>query len=427
MSGFFLPKNIFSKYNIENQINFNLKLIIMEGICYLNSNDGTGILAFGIDEQFKCNDKNCLNQLQQFIDKHANSYLFGCLNYDLKNELENLESNNFDGIEFPKMIFWKPKYVVQLNKENYTFLQGERTEESFEFLDTFTEEETDNNFHKFSINFKERTSKTKYIETVKKLKEYIQRGDIYEINYCQEFYADNIEITYALDTYFKLNNISKAPFSSYVEIDDFLVFCGSPERFIQKKGEQLISQPIKGTAPRDSNLQIDNLIKIQLENSPKERSENIMIVDLVRNDFSKIAQKETVKVEELCGIYSFATVHQMISTISCVPKPEVTFTDIIKSTFPMGSMTGAPKHSAMQLIEGHEDFKRGLYSGSIGYISPNGDFDFNVVIRSMIYNKKKKYLSCSVGGAITILSDPEKEYEECLVKVKKLLDGMHDQ
>ena len=398
----------------------------MAGTCYLNSNDGTGILAVRIEEQFKCNEENCLNELQEFINRHTKSYLFGCLNYDLKNEIENLQSTNFDGLEFPKVIFWKPKYVVQLNKENYTFLQGEKTEESFEFLDAFTEEETDSNFHKFNIAFKERTPKVKYIETVNKLKGYIQRGDIYEVNYCQEFYAENIEIPYALDMYFKLNNISKAPFSSYVEIDDFIVFCGSPERYIQKTGEHLISQPIKGTAPRDSNTEKDDLIKFQLENSPKERSENIMIVDLVRNDFSKIAQKETVKVEELCEIYSFPMVHQMISTISCVPKSEISFTEIIKATFPMGSMTGAPKHSAMQLIEEHEDFKRGLYSGSIGYISPNGDFDFNVVIRSMIYNKQKKYLSCSVGGAITILSDPENEYEECLVKVKKLLDGMHD-
>jgi para-aminobenzoate synthetase component 1 len=399
----------------------------MEGICYLNSNDGTGILAFGIEEQFVCANDNSLSDVQLFIDKYKGSYIFGCLSYDLKNEIENLKSTNYDGIEFPNVILWKPKYVVQLNKENYTFLQGEKNSESFEFLDAFAEEETDSNFHKFNVDFIERTSKEKYINTVLKLKDYIQRGDIYEINYCQEYYAENVEIPYALGAYFKLNNISKAPFSSFLQIEDFLVFCGSPERFIQKTREKLISQPIKGTAPRDSNSEIDLQLKKELENNPKERSENIMIVDLVRNDFSKIAKKETVKVDELCGIYSFKTVHQMISTVSCEPQVDKNFTDIIKATFPMGSMTGAPKYSAMQLIESHEDFKRGLYSGSIGYISPNGDFDFNVVIRSMIYNKKKKYLSCSVGGAITILSEPEKEYEECLVKVKKLLDGMHDQ
>lgn len=399
----------------------------MEGICYLNSNDGTGILAFGIEEQFVCVNDNSLSDVQLFIDKYKGSYIFGCLSYDLKNEIENLRSTNYDGIEFPNAIFWKPKYVVQLNKENYTFLQGEKNSESFEFLDAFAEEETDSNFHKFNVDFIERTSKEKYINTVLKLKDFIQRGDIYEINYCQEYYAENVEIPYALGAYFKLNNISKAPFSSFLQIEDFLVFCGSPERFIQKTGEKLISQPIKGTAPRNSNSEIDLQLKKELENNPKERSENIMIVDLVRNDFSKIAKKETVKVDELCGIYSFKTVHQMISTVSCEPQVDKNFTDIIKATFPMGSMTGAPKYSAMQLIESHEDFKRGLYSGSIGYISPNGDFDFNVVIRSMIYNKKKKYLSCSVGGAITILSEPEKEYEECLVKVKKLLDGMHDQ
>jgi len=200
----------------------------MEGICYLNSNDGTGILAFGIEEQFVCVNDNALSDLQLFIDKNKGSFIFGCLSYDLKNEIETLSSSNYDGVEFPNVIFWKPKYVVQLNKENYTFLQGEKNSESFDFLDAFTEEETDTNFHKFNINFKERTSKEKYINTVLKLKDFIQRGDIYEINYCQEYYAENVEIPYALGTYFKLNNISKAPFLIYIQIDDFQFFCGSP-------------------------------------------------------------------------------------------------------------------------------------------------------------------------------------------------------
>jgi para-aminobenzoate synthetase component 1 len=316
---------------------------------------------------------------------------------------------------------------VRLQKENYIFLQGEKNSEIFDFLNYFLEEETDANFHKFDIQFQSRTSKEKYIENVIKLKESIQRGDIYEVNYCQEFFAENVEIKFPLDTYFKLNNISKAPFSGFLQLDDYLVFCGSPERYIQKKGNKLISQPIKGTAARSEDLKIDEQNKLALENSPKERSENVMIVDLVRNDFSKIAQKGSVNVEELCKVYSFATVHQMISNIACEPKNSTSFTDIIRATFPMGSMTGAPKVSAMELIEKHEDFKRGLYSGSIGYISPNGDFDFNVVIRSLIYNRKTNYLSCAVGGAITIQSDPEAEFEECQIKVKKIMDGLHDE
>lgn len=399
----------------------------MENICYLNSNDGTGILTFGVDSEINISGVNSLEKLQEFIDENKDSYIFGCLSYDLKNDIEALNSANFDGLNFPDLHFWKPKYVVRLQKENYIFLQGEKNSEIFDFLNYFLEEETDANFHKFNIDFKSRTTKEDYIENVKKIKTSIQRGDVYEVNYCQEFYAENVEIKYPLDTYFKLNNISKAPFSGFLQLDDYLVFCGSPERYIQKKDNKLISQPIKGTAARSEDEIIDNQNKEVLERSPKERSENVMIVDLVRNDFSKIAQEGSVNVEELCKVYSFATVHQMISTIACEPKESTNFTDIIRATFPMGSMTGAPKVSAMELIEKHEDFKRGLYSGSIGYISPNGDFDFNVVIRSLIYNRKTNYLSCAVGGAITIQSDPEAEFEECQIKVKKIMDGLHDE
>lgn len=399
----------------------------MENICYLNSNDGTGILTFGVETEIKSTGINSIEKLQTFLNETKDSYIFGCLSYDLKNDIENLNSTNFDGLEFPDLHFWKPQYVVRLQKENYIFLQGEKNSEIFDFLNYFLEEETDVNFHKFNIEFKSRTTKENYIENVKKIKASIQRGDVYEVNYCQEFYAENVEINYPLDTYFKLNNISKAPFSGFLQLEDYLVFCGSPERYIQKKENKLISQPIKGTAARNEDLKIDELNKLVLENSQKERSENVMIVDLVRNDFSKIAQKGSVNVEELCKVYSFATVHQMISTIACEPKDKTSFTDIIRATFPMGSMTGAPKVSAMELIEKHEDFKRGLYSGSIGYISPNGDFDFNVVIRSLIYNRKTNYLSCAVGGAITIQSDPEAEFEECQIKVKKIMDGLHDE
>jgi para-aminobenzoate synthetase component I len=220
--------------------------------------------------------------------------------------------------------------------------------------------------------------------------------------------------------------LTKAPFSSFLQFDDFSAFCGSPERFLQKKGDVLRSEPIKGTSKRGKTDEEDEQLKNNLQNDAKERSENIMVVDLVRNDLSKIAIKDSVKVEELCALYSFKTVHQLISTITCTVEEKTSFTDIIKATFPMGSMTGVPKIKAMQIIEEFESFKRGLYSGSIGYIMPNGDFDFNVVIRSLLYNKKEKYLSCSVGGAITSLSSAQEEYKECLVKVKRILDGMNE-
>lgn len=395
-------------------------------VAYLNSNDGSGLLAFGEGERLIANSGMALHDLELFLNYHAKKYLFGYLGYDLKNEIENLKSENKDNKGFPDLFFWVPKYVVKLQGEHFEFVQGDKTRESFDFLNYFLEEETDQNFHPYNLNFQPTISKEKYLENVLKLKEHIQQGDIYEVNYCQEFLVKDVDINFSLDAYFKLNNITKAPFSSYIQFDDYTIFCGSPERFIKRTGNKLLSQPIKGTAKRNPNKEQDDILKSTLLSDPKERAENVMIVDLVRNDLSKLATKNSVAVDELFGIYSFETVHQMMSTVSCELKENTSFTDILRATFPMGSMTGAPKLSAMELIEKHEDFKRGIYSGSIGYIDPEGDFDFNVVIRSLFYNKQKKMMTCDVGGAITIQSDPEKEYEECLTKVQRILDGMNE-
>lgn len=394
-----------------------------KNICYLNSNDQSGILAFGSGKLLELNGTHVLETIHDFINEHKGKYIFMALSYDTKNEIEDLYSRNPDEIEFPAAVIWCPDVVVKIKDREYTFVQGEETELNRQTLNQFLKENTLKSDLESSYQFIPRISKETYIQKVKKLKDHIQRGDIYEINYCQEFNSYNADIQLNKDTYFKLNNITKAPFSSYFHFGDFDVYCGSPERFIKLKNNQLITQPIKGTIRRGVTNQEDEELKQQLEQDPKERAENIMIVDLMRNDFSKLAQKDSVQVDELCGIYSFETVHQMISTISCTIDKEKSFTDIIKATFPMGSMTGAPKIKAMELIEEYEDFKRGLYSGSIGYIAPNGDFDFNVIIRTVIYNRRLKTLSCAVGSAITIQSDAEKEYEECLIKIQKIIDA----
>jgi para-aminobenzoate synthetase component 1 len=398
----------------------------MKEICYFNRNDGSGLLGFGLESSIRISDAHCLDRLQDFINENESKYIFGALNYNLKNEIYNLESSKEDRINFPTILFWVPKYVVKIQQEHFDFVQGEKNEESFAFLNYFLEEETDLNFHHYNDRIKPRLKKSDYLEKIKKIKSYLQRGDVYEVNFCQEFFADNIEIPFELDLYFKLNQIAKAPFSSYLKFDEFTVFCNSPERFIEFKNGTLTTQPMKGTAARNENEKMDQFNKKDLENNPKERSENIMIVDLVRNDLSKIAKKNSVTVNELCEIQSFPTVHQMISSVSCTPKDKTSFTDIIRATFPMGSMTGAPKISALKIIDELEDFNRGLYSGSIGYIDPKGDFDFNVMIRSLIYNSRKKYLSCGVGSAITILSDEEKEFEECQMKVDKILSVLRN-
>lgn len=272
--------------------------------------------------------------------------------------------------------------------------------------------------------FKARTPQSRYTLQFDQLKNALQRGDIYEVNYCQEFYAEQCSIERPIALFGRLNELTKAPHAAYFQTDGHYVLCASPERFIQKTGKLLRSEPIKGTAPRSKDQRQDAHFATSLQNNPKERAENIMIVDLVRNDLSQIATKNSVQVDELCQIYSFETVHQMISKISCELDQSVGFSEILKACFPMGSMTGAPKIAAMQQIEAHEDFKRGLYSGSIGLIDPDGDFDFNVVIRSLLYNRKTQYLSCAAGSAITIGANAEDEFQECLLKAEKLIHGL---
>ncbi|MEJ6675738.1 MAG: anthranilate synthase component I family protein, partial [Polaribacter sp.] len=249
--------------------------------------------------------------------------------------------------------------------------------------------------------------------------DHIKRGDLYEANFCQEFYAENASIN-PVEVYKHLNDISEPPFASFLKMDHQYALCASPERYLKKEGLKIISQPIKGTAKRLISAIDDDKIATDLSRDIKERAENVMIVDLVRNDLSKTAKIATVKVEELCKVYSFKQVHQMISTVVSEIDTTTHPIETLRSTFPMGSMTGAPKVSAMKIIEKLEETKRGLYSGTIGYFTPENDFDFNVVIRSILYNEEKKYISYSVGGDITEKSVVEKEYEECLLKAKAM-------
>ena len=278
----------------------------------------------------------------------------------------------------------------------------------------------------WTIDVQSALTKEEYISTIEKLRTHILRGDCYEINYCQEFFATGADID-ALQVYKQLTAISPNPFSCYYKLDDKYVLCASPERYLQKKGNHILSQPIKGTFKRNlENKAADNDLKKQLQESEKDKSENVMVVDLVRNDLSKVCKEGTVKVDELFGVYSFPQVHQMISTITGELNDNVDLSDILKASFPMGSMTGAPKQRVMELIEQYEKTKRGIYSGAVGYISPNKDFDFNVVIRSILYNATNQYLSYLVGGAITFYSDPEKEYAECLLKAEAIKKVLQD-
>ena len=357
-------------------------------------------------------------------------WIFGYLTYDLKNTTEQLKSDNFDGLEFPELYFFQPKKLF-LIKDNDVEIQYLKMVDD-EIEDDLLEIQNEIDCHpersrKISnnIKIKLRIHKDDYFEKVTKMLAHIHRGDIYEANFCQEFYAEDSEIN-PLETFKKLNNISKPPFATFLKIEDKYLMSASPERYIKKKGNTVISQPIKGTAKRSTNTIEDIKLAEDLSKDLKERSENIMIVDLVRNDLSHTATKGSVEVKELCKVYSFLQVHQMISTIQSQVQPETHPLDIIKTTFPMGSMTGAPKISAMKIIEVLEETKRGLYSGSVGYFTPKGDFDFNVIIRSILFNETKKYISYSVGSAITAKSNPLKEYEECLVKAKAMREALEN-
>lgn len=381
------------------------------------------ILAVDAFTSIKTDFHNAFEDLKQY-QQTTKDWLFGYLSYDLKNDIEDLRSNNFDGLEFPDLFFFQPKKVF--------LLKGNELEIQYllfcddEFEDDFNEivESQSRSFgtkaeSSAPLKIEQRISKDLYVEKVNQMLHHIHIGDMYEANFCMEFYAENAVID-PQEKFRKLNEISQAPFSVFFKNHKHFLLSASPERYLKKVGETIISQPIKGTSKRAADPVEDEESKATLASDEKERAENIMITDLVRNDLSHTAQKGSVEVKELCGIYSFLQVHQMISTVVSKLDKQYSAVDVLKSTFPMGSMTGAPKISVMKIIENVEETKRGLYSGAVGYFTPESDFDFNVVIRSILYNQEKQYVSFSVGSAITSKSVPEKEYEECLLKARAM-------
>lgn len=377
------------------------------------------VLAVDAFTSIKTDSHNAFEDLKQY-QQTTKDWIFGYLSYDLKNDVEPLQSRNFDGLDFPDLFFFQPKKIFLLKgnqlEMQYLSLCDDEFEGDFDEI-AIRQESKSQIVDKITI--RQRISEKSYLEKVSKMLNHIHQGDLYEANFCMEFYAENANID-PLQKFQKLNEISQPPFAVFFKNDKHFLLSASPERYLKKEGDSLLSQPIKGTARRFSEPDEDQKAKIQLASDPKERAENIMITDLVRNDLSHTAQKGSVQVTELCGIYSFMQVHQMISTVTSRLDPQYGVIDALKTTFPMGSMTGAPKISAMKIIDQLEESKRGLYSGAVGYFTPDGDFDFNVVIRSILYNQEKGYVSFSVGSAITSLSSPEKEYEECLLKAKAM-------
>lgn len=381
------------------------------------------IVAAGAKEWVTASSGNAFEELEKFSHEN-NGWLFGHFNYDLKNELENLESQHEDGIGFADLYFFTPQILLLISQEEISIATS--TSFPHQVWNAIQKEGLPEKRKKrIPISFQNKFSQFEYIDVVKQLQKHIQRGDCYEINFCQEFYARDIELD-PVRTFAALSAISPTPFAAFYRNQQNYLLCASPERYLQTSGQHIISQPIKGTWKRDrDDEEADALNRGQLYTNAKERSENVMVVDLVRNDLSKVCEEGSVQVDELFGIYSFPQLHQMISTISGTLKKGTSWIDIIKASFPMGSMTGAPKKKVMELIEQYEKTKRGIFSGAVGYVTPERDMDFNVVIRSILYNQSARYLSYQVGSGITFYSEAEKEYEECLLKaaaIKRVLE-----
>ncbi len=412
---------------IENPGEFKLRLLIwsqqFREVLFLDSNDYPQkyssfdcLLAVDAFTSIKTDHFDAFKKLDEYQRTSAD-WLFGYMSYDLKNDVEDLVSANYDGLEFPDLYFFQPKklFILKDGQLEISYL-GMCDDE----IETDIKEILEINTGRLEVNPKTRTvirpriDKNSYLQKVGQMLAHLHRGDIYEANFCMEFFAEDAVID-PLSTFKKLNDLSRPPFAAFFKNHKNFALCASPERYLRKTADFVISQPIKGTSRRDADPETDVKLRDNLQRNEKEQSENIMIVDLVRNDLSRTASKGSVEVEELCGVHTFPQVHHLISTITSrvVDFPPA---EILRTTFPMGSMTGAPKISAMKIIDRLEESKRGLYSGAIGYFTPEGDFDFNVVIRSILYDEDRKYLSFSAGSAITAKSDPEQEYNECMVK-----------
>lgn len=386
--------------------------------CYLD-NQGYS------DESYECllavnavqsiTDRSSFKEVDNFLSA-SKAWSFGHLSYGLKAELHQLPFSKKDRIGFPHFFFFQPEVLISLRKNELT-IHASNPREVYNQIMT---EHSGIEYEKQQIDFKHGISKEEYLSIIHQLQARILRGDCYEINFCQEFFSENVSIK-PLAVFQSLLELSPTPFSAFYRLDDKYLICASPERFLKRIGNKIISQPMKGTEKRDLKDTLkDEQLKRTLYFDKKERAENVMVVDLVRNDLSKVCKDGTVKVDELFGIYSFPQVHQMVSTISGELKNNISFSQIIEASFPMGSMTGAPKYKVMELIDEYEPVGRGLFSGSVGYIDPKGNFDFNVVIRSILYNAGTQSLSYYAGSGVTFYSDAEKEWEECLLKAEAI-------
>jgi para-aminobenzoate synthetase component 1 len=419
-----LVKRSKTVFNVKNHPDIKVQLLdwarVSSPIAWYDSNDYPyqnndfdAILALEAIEE-----NPWLTSAKELQSVLGTDWFFGFFSYEYSTVWERVKPTNPSFLSVPQLQFFRPKKIWLLKGNTLTALYLE-SDDSITDFSQITNTEISSDSSLTSINLTPRITKDVYLQHANALKKHIMRGDIYEVNYCMEWYADGVTIS-PITLFNALNEIGKTPFSAFLSFGNKYLMSASPERFLRRRGDALTSQPIKGTAARQEDAALDKSVAEALRQDSKERSENIMITDLVRNDLSRIAQKGSVEVSEQCEVYTFAQVHQMISTITAQCDSNLSSLDVINACFPMGSMTGAPKQRAMELINQHEHGQRGLYSGAVGYFNPNGDFDFNVVIRSLVYDATSKYLSTHVGSALTAAADPSKEYDECQLKVKAI-------
>lgn len=376
---------------------------------------GCGVIDFF---QIKSIHNTFHTDLKNFLERNKGRYIMGHISFEAKDIFEHSSTTLPTYIDTPLITFFVPKHVISVQDEKINILSSILSDD--EVLNEIANSKAFPKHPYIEGHGGFAITKDTYIRDVKQLIQHIQRGDIYEINYCQPYHIQGIDLDPYL-FYDKMRNVSKPPFGALYRIGQQFLCCASPERFVARRNTKLITQPIKGTNRRLADAGANKQQQHLLRDSQKERSENVMIVDLMRNDLAKICLPGSVLVDELFGVYAFRHVNQMISTISGKTEKPINIVTAMDALFPMGSMTGAPKVSALQLIDRYESFTRGLYSGTVGYIDPSGDWDFNVVIRSLVYDMTTQRASISAGGAITALSDPVGEYEESILKMESIL------
>lgn len=400
--------------------------------CFLNSNgyqlehSQADVLAgAGEADEYTIRAAGHSEGFAAFLRKHAQRFVFGHIGYGFTEQTMQVNLQPTPADDFSRLSFFIPLHTVKVENGAATIYATTQPEALalFQTISSILIRTVEHSELGFIQPFEPVISKKEYLHTVDRLLQHIHRGDCYEINYCQQFVAEATSNANPVLLYEILDQQSPNPFGGLYRRNHNWLLCASPERFVQRHGSQLLSQPIKGTSKRNSQeASGTETERKKLTASEKDRAENVMIVDLVRNDLSRVCKPGSVQVKELFGIYTFPQVHQMISTVTGTLRDGIGLSDIIRHCFPMGSMTGAPKKRVVELIDQYETTPRGIYSGALGYVAPDGNFDFNVVIRSLVYNQSANRFHFHAGGGITAYSVPEKEYEECLLKAATILN-----